>query len=353
MSDDGANVAWTATNTLHDLAMERNSDIKILLSSWGPPKSLKSNALLQQGTLKKDDSGHFMYDDFAQYWSDVLDNVPFNPDYISIQNEPTFVTSGWTTCQWAAAETTSLPDYTIAFDKVYDKIKTRTTVPIMVGPESQDIPTFAAFGNILKDKASCGAYSYHPYNINSGTSASQVTSSLQSIGNFSTKPSIMTEFSDNLDWYNTALFINKSLVYANSSGYIYWKLAWATPTSGTDAGMISINSSGQYSVTPFYYLIKHFSKNIDAGYHRIEATSSSTSLNVSAFVSADNKKITLVIINDGTVAIDTDFTATGKTISAVSASQSKVGAYYKSVDTVLGKPISLPAKSITTLVLDI
>ncbi|MGC4022590.1 MAG: hypothetical protein QM734_11905 [Cyclobacteriaceae bacterium] len=53
MSADGSNAAWTATNTLYNLAMQRNSKIKILLSSWGPPTSLKSNGQLQDGTLKK------------------------------------------------------------------------------------------------------------------------------------------------------------------------------------------------------------------------------------------------------------------------------------------------------------
>src|SRR5579871_5243404 len=135
MTADGSNAAWDATNTLYTLAMQRNSNIKILFSSWGPAASLKSNGLLPNGTLMKDNNGNFVYDDFAQYWSDVLDHVPFNPDYISIQNEPTFVTSGWTTCQWSNTETTSLPSYNIALDSVYNKIKKRAFVPVMVGPE--------------------------------------------------------------------------------------------------------------------------------------------------------------------------------------------------------------------------
>ena len=72
-------------------------------------------------------------------------------------------------------------------------------------------------------------FGYHPYDINSNTPASQIKSSLQSIANYNTKPNIMTEYSDNLSWFNTALFIHNTLVYANSSGYIYWKLVWAQP----------------------------------------------------------------------------------------------------------------------------
>lgn len=135
MPDDNAKVHWDATNKLYDMAKSRNPNVKILFSSWGPPKVLKDNGKLQEGTLNKDGSG-FMYDAFAQYWEDVLDNVPFDPDYISIQNEPTYVNSGWTTCKWAINETTSLPGYNTAFNKVYDKIKNRAHVPVMIGPES-------------------------------------------------------------------------------------------------------------------------------------------------------------------------------------------------------------------------
>jgi len=358
MSADGSNAAWTATNTLYNLAKQRNASIRILFSSWGPPASLKDNGKLPDGTLKKDGSNLFMYDAYAQYWSDVLDNVPFNPDYISIQNEPTFVNSGWTTCQWSNVETPTLPSYNIAFNKVYDKIKTRSFVPVMAGPESANIQAFVPFANDLSSNANCGMYAFHPYDINSSTSTSSITSLLQSVGNFSTKPILMTEFSDNLDWFNTALFIQRALIYANISGYIYWKLAWYTPSTGTDAGMISLasaNSTSAYTVTPFYYLIKHFSKHIDIGYHRVETSSSNSSLITSAFVSSDNTKMTIVVINSGTTQAKVYFEATGKTASSMSADQSISGStYYKSV--IVSSPtksITLPANSITTVVLAI
>jgi glucuronoarabinoxylan endo-1,4-beta-xylanase len=354
MSDDNAKASWDVTNQLYTLAKAQNSDVKILLSSWGPPAGLKSNNSSREGTLLKDTNG-FMYDAYADYWVNILDHLPFTPDYISIQNEPTFINSGWTTCQWSSSETTSLPDYNIAFDKVHDKIKDRASVPIMIGPESQDIPTFSAFANVLKNKDYCGMLAYHSYNINSGATSDQIKSSLQTIGSFNTKPNIMTEFSDNLSsWFSTAQFIQNTLLYANSSGYIYWKLVWGTPASGTDAGMVSINAAGQYIVTPFYYLIKHFSKHIDAGYTRVEASSSNTNLSVSSFISPDSKKLTVIIINKGTSQVEVKFGATGKTITSVSADQSSGTTYYKAVqNTSVTDPLIIPATSITTVVLDI
>lgn len=355
-TNDYAKSHWEATNTLYELAKERNPDIKILFSSWGPPISLKDNNKLQEGTLKKGETG-FMYDEFAKYWEDVLDHVPFDPDYISIQNEPTYVNAGWTTCKWGATETTVLPSYPKALNMVYDKIKTREFVPLLLGPESQDIATFVSFSNVLQSNSNCAVLGFHPYNIMSSTPSTTITSALQSVGNFSAKPNIMTEFADRLDWYNSALFIHNSLVHANTSGYIYWKLAWNTPASGEDAGMISINSAAStsgYEVTPFYYLIKHYSKYIDAGYDRVSATSNKSTLFNTAFLSPDNKKLTLVIINTGSLAEEVKLAVTGKTITAASVFQSKTGDYYKAIP--LTNPtdkVTLPVKSITTVVLDI
>ncbi|MGC4022589.1 MAG: hypothetical protein QM734_11900 [Cyclobacteriaceae bacterium] len=212
-----------------------------------------------------------------------------------------------------------MPSYNIAFDSVYNKIKNRAFVPVMVGPESANIPTFVTFANNdLANNSNCGMYAYHPYDVSSSTLATTINSSLQSIGSFSTKPNLMTEFSDNLDWFSTALFIQKALLYAKTSGYIYWKLTWNTPNSGTDAAIISVasaNSSSAYTVTPFYYLIKHFSKYVDQGYHCITASSSNTSssLITTAFVDPTSNQLTVVIVNNGEQT-KADFKATGKTI---------------------------------------
>lgn len=357
MPDDNAKAHWDATNKLYDLAKARNPQVSTLLSSWGPPTVLKSNSKLPEGTLKKDEHG-FMYDAFADYWVDVLDHVPFDPDYISIQNEPTYLNAGWTTCEWAITETSALPGYNTAFNKVYDKIKGRPHVPKMIGPESQDVPKFASFANVLKDNPNCAIYGYHPYNISAGTSADATIASLKSVGGYSDKLNLMTEFSDNLpDWLSTAVFIHRTLVEANTSGYIYWKLAWAAPSSGEDAAMISVSSSAPaatYKVTAYYYLIKHFSKHVDAGYHRIAASSTNASLFTSAFLSPDGKQITVVAINNGSEAIKAWIDTSGKAMTSMHANQSQANNYYKTVETPSPKKsLNLPAKSITTVVLDI
>jgi O-glycosyl hydrolase len=356
--NDYAKGHWDATNQLYQLAKERDPKIKTLLCSWGPPVSLKDNSRLQDGTLKKNGGG-FMYDEFAEYWNDVLEHTPFNPDYISIQNEPTYGNAGWTSCKWTITESSVLPGYNTALNKVYDKIKNRVHLPLIIGPESQDIQTFSPFVNVLRDNPHCPVLAWHPYNINSTTSASTISTLLKSVGTLSSKPNMMTEYSDNLSWFNTAVFIQEALIQTNTSAYIYWKLMWATPASGEDAAMISTGSAptSPYEVTPYYHLIKHFSKNIDAGYHRVETTTSTLPLSelvTSAFVSPDEKKVTVIIINTGTAASKAHFVVVGKTAKNLSVVQSSEGNYYSAVS--VSDPasaISLPAKTITTAVFDL
>lgn len=355
--NDYAKVHWDATVQLYELAKARDPKIKVLLCSWGPPVSLKDNNRLPDGTLKKN-SGGFMYDEFAEYWNDILEYTPFDPDYISIQNEPTYVNSGWTSCKWSITESSLLPGYNTALNKVYDRIKNRAHLPLMVGPESQDMQTFTPFVNVLKDNPNCPVLAWHPYNINSTTSASAITSSLKSIGGLSTKPTMMTEFSDNLSWFNTALFIQEALTQANASAYVYWKLGWATPASGEDAAMISAGStsSSPYHVTPYFHLIKHFSKNIDAGYFRVETTTATlpaSDLVTSAFTSPDGKQVTIVVVNNATATAKVKFVVQGKTAKNITMVQSKEGSYYASVP--VASPadvVSLPGKTITTAVLE-
>jgi O-glycosyl hydrolase len=118
--------------------------------------------------------------------------------------------------------------------------------------------------------------------------------------------------------------------------------------------MVSVTSGGNYTVTKYYHLIKHYSKHVDAGYDRIDATSTNSILLPSAFTSPDGKKITMVIINSGAVTDAIKVTVAGKTIASLSAVQSKDGSYYQTLTAdSADDSIQLPPQSITTVVLNI
>ena len=352
MLTTGDKTMFNATNTFYQKAKQYNPNIKVLLSSWGPPPALKSNNHLREGTLKKDANG-YMYDEFATYWSDILDHIAFDPDYISIQNEPGYTNPGWTTASWSPTETTTLAGYSEAFDAVYHKIKDRPNLPIMIGPESENIPAFLSFAQVLKNKAHAPIYAYHPYNFNSGTQISQTTSLLNEIRTrFGDKPNIMTEYST-MSWFKTARFIHQNLKQANTSGYIYWELVWGDANT-KDQAMIYVDGSGNYTVNPFYYVVKHFSKFIDEGHRRVEVSSTTSALEVTGYMHPNQNQLTLVIINPESRSIEYQLEVENKTVKRVKGYQTVEGDFFKDLGSLAAdKAIKVPASSITTLVLDL
>ena len=353
MVSAGDRSMFLATNAFYAKAKELDPTIKVIFSSWGPPVALKSNNNLNEGMLKKD-GDVFMYDAFAQYWSDILDNISFSPDYLSIQNEPGYTNPGWTTCKFGATESANIAGYDVAFDKVYDKIKNRSDVPVMIGPESENLDSHVAFTNAIKNNISCPLLAYHTYNFNKNefdaTAISAKLSELKTL--HGDKPSMMTEYSG-MPWFNTARFIQLNLTQANASGYIYWKLVWEEVNSN-DAPMISITPSGDYKLTPFYYVIKHFSKYINKDYIRINATSSIPAVEVSGFINPEGTQMTVIAINTGSMAFDYQVKIKQKQASSLKVFQTVEGDYYKDLGTFQSEsPISLVGNSITTIAIDL
>jgi O-glycosyl hydrolase len=358
MENPGLKTLFTSTNQLADIARQYNPDIQFLVSSWTPPSALKSNNNLREGTLKKD-AGVFMYEQFGEYWNDVLDHLTFNPDYISIQNEPGWITPDWETCEWRGTETASFPGYVNAFDAVYNRISTRVNPPKMIGPEAENIGysgklgdnTFAHYSDPIKNKPFLAAYGYHTYNYQASALISSTKGDLNMIrDSYGNKPCIMTEYS-NFTWLNTAHFILQNINEANASGYLYWLMSWG---STDDKAMIMVASDGSYTITPFYYVMKHFSKYIDRGYDRISATVSSSSLITSAFIDPAADKITVIIVNPLNVDADAEFTIKNSTVKSVSAVQTCEGSYFKDLGTISDYSyIRLKPFSVTTAVFDI
>lgn len=357
MENSGLKTLFTVTGQLYDIAKQYNPEILTLISSWTPPSALKSNNNLRQGTLKKEE-GTYMYEAHADYWVDMLDNMSFIPDYISIQNEPSWITPDWETCEWRPTETADFPGYVNAFDQVYQKISTRPNPPKMIGPEAENLGvskfggnTFAAFSDPIKDKPHLAAYAYHTYNWSANTLIAETTSLLNMVrDNYGNKPCIMTEYS-NFSWIKTAQFIINNLNEANASGYLYWLMAWDAANSQS---MIGITSAGGYIVTPFYYVMKHFAKNVDKGYDRIDATCSTSSVKLSAFANPSGTTFTIVLVNPLSSATHVDFMVKNETVKTVSAVQTVEGSMYKDLGSIaVDKSIILKPLSVTTVVIEI
>lgn len=357
---DEMEVSWfkqhfDATNELYDLAKAHDEDIDVLLSSWTPPSALKSNGELEEGALKKE-NGTYVYDAYAQYWMDVLDHIDFTPRYLSIQNEPDYVTPDWETSEWRPTESSDYPGLQTAVERVHQEIQTRQTVPTLIGPESANLSSgsFDAFANALHDKDYVEMYGYHLYNFDENTSMPETEPYLQKIPqNFGNKPNIMTEYSG-MSWLRTAELINKVVVEAHASGYIYWELMWAANSEqeGTSNAMITVGSPSGYETSPFYHVVKHFAKYVDEGHERIEVSSENQALSTSGYVNPAGDQLTLVIVN-GVGQKDIDLNVPDASIENVTAIQSIEDNYYREIEASAGEPLGLVQNSVTTLVIDL
>ena len=328
-----------------------NPDIKILYSSWSPPDALKSNGERRNGgTLARDSEGNFLYGALADYWVEVLDHLGWTPDYLSFQNEPGWVAS-WETCEFSTYETSSLAGYAEAADAIWDAIKDRPDVPKMVGSEAENMPAFFDLNQAVLERPYFAVHGYHVYDIgNPGQIDSSTTiNRLRRIrDDFGDRPNWQTEFSNGFGWIDAARVIHNTLAEANASAYIYWKLAWE-PSNDT---MIAFESSGDYTVEPHYYTVKHYSRHIHQGYQRIDVGGSSTDVRVSGFLSPEEDHITLVAINSSGAQEKIVLAHDDLMIGNISGYQSVVGDFYQAMSGVDAEdPIVLPASSITTIIL--
>jgi len=285
----------------YEAAKTRNPGIRVLLSSWSPPASLKKDGIVNGGTLRKDRGG-FMYDEYAAYWRDSLvayANEGVIPDYISIQNEPDYVTDGWETCRFNAQESSAYPGYGKALKKVADLLEAEyPNPPLLVGPECAGI----ANGQLQSyargmELTQVHALAYHLYNGGQQDNPDSYLPNLRGIAQAYPEMRIwQTEF----DWpapFNNAWLIHNCLVEGNVSAYFYWSLVWPG-----EKGLVRIENPWQstyYSPTDYYYYFKHYAKHINAGYRRIAAVSDSGKIKASAFLAPDGEKLTLVLINTG------------------------------------------------------
>jgi len=203
----------------------------------------------------------------------------------------------------------------------------------------------------IKNKPHLAAYAYHTYNFPSSALIAQTKADLNMIrDSYGNKPCIMTEYS-NFTWLNTAWFIIQNLNEANASGYLYWLMAWH---DGNADSMIKLSSSGSYSLTPFYYVMKHFAKEIDRGYVRLKSFSGIPSMPMSAFIDPSGKKITVVVVNPDPDAANFEFEVLGKTVKSIRAVQTDAVSNYRETAPVSSDNyIILKPKSVTTVVLDI
>jgi glucuronoarabinoxylan endo-1,4-beta-xylanase len=345
---------------------------KLLMSSWSPPAPLKANNA--EDCHGEDDctlarvGGKFVYDKFAAYWHDSLAHyatLGIVPDWISIENEPSFIPPSWEGCKFDPTETAKFPGYGKALAAVHAAIATLPRAPKLLGPEVLGIhwklmDQYVAAMN-LDDVY---GLAHHLYEMGpdkiwdwKDPGPDSYVDEMQSVAALGGgKPLFQTEFSTiddggQLGGFEIASLIHHSLVTEGVVAWLYWDLVWV-PSSG----LVSIDGSKTPHLRDQYFSLRHYARFTDPGDVRVGARSDVAKVRASAFVSPAGDRLTAVVVNAGAEPADVrvdlgGFPAAGSAVYRTvfrpgkSETWKDLGALPES------RVVPLPGRSIATVVL--
>jgi glucuronoarabinoxylan endo-1,4-beta-xylanase len=351
------------TQTIVTEALQRNPNLKILISSWSPPTYLKSTGKLDEGTLIGG-LGNYNYTGFADWWSESLTNTSSGwphygvyADYISIQNEPDW--DGNDRCLFDPTENSSHAGYNQAFNAVWVKLNAEmsSSMPKMIGPETISFTGAGAYINAMINQSHAYGYAHHLYGPSNADNPDGYISGMTSFAaSYGYKPLFQTEFSKLeepgaiyfSDAMNLAMLMHNALTVEGVVSYFYWDLYW-----GDSGGLLTIefpwDPDPGYIINPVYYAFKHYAKFTDPGWQRVYATETSTDLRMSAYISPSNQQVAVVIINTGGGSVSLDLSFNGFSITTGAVYRSTSSQNCANVGSYTGGSLSIPAQSITTL----
>lgn len=283
----------------NELAMRaQRNGAKSLLTCWSPPASLKSNNSITSGTLRIV-SGKYDYAGFADWWYARLSASNWMHDFISIQNEPSFDPGDKETCRFFANETvpattSGSASYRLAMDAVYNKIKNEPKRPQFIAVDAENHSAFNSIAPTVSGLSYVNHLGFHNYGTNDFAGVkSRYNGNRGWMTEWGADPDILN------NWLVLATNIHETLVNANASAYLAWRMVHGNNT-GQFWAMIGVDN-GQYQVQNSFYSVKHFAKHISSGDQRIEVTNSGTNANLraSAYLNAEGNKISLIVLNTG------------------------------------------------------
>ena len=315
----------------------------VLLSSWTPPASLKSNNSIDGcttvtngnctggfGTLAQASGGGYNYTGFGQFWLSSLQAYAaqgLTPTYISIQNEPDFPAS-YVGCLFNPTEapdnlyggTESYASYGKAFDAVYQALNTSSlaSIPKMIGPEAFTVSNAQALLTQVPTNE-IAAVAHHLYGVSStnGNPHGNVAPEAALAAAYPTQLKFETEYYQ-VPAFDNAVQIHNALTVANDNVYLYWGLAWpstlANGISTDQGGLLYIDNPfaaqstwaypNGWTYNDSYYAMKGYSFFIRPGYIRFNASVTNADEDVSVYQSPDTKTTVIVLLNTSTTATD-------------------------------------------------
>ncbi|MBO3800470.1 MAG: hypothetical protein FGF52_05395 [Candidatus Brockarchaeota archaeon] len=281
---------------------------KFIASVWSPPGWMKT-------TGREPGGGYLLpqyYEEFAEFLAAYIigyrDRYGIDIGWISLQNEPDFVTDQWETCAYTPEQMRDL------IKVVGTKFRAEELATKIIVPETAGCSKAYSYLSVIMADPEAARYvdvfAHHLYDIDFFNPDSKI-SDMKALSKLATKynkPIWQTEYSylgvEEAGTFKEAItvahHIHNVLTIENASAYLHWALFWYRPTS-----LISIDSSrNTYTVNPVYYAFKQFSKFIAPGSRRIYAYSENSKVLVSAYLYEANKSVTIVIINRNENIVD-------------------------------------------------
>ena len=377
----GYGVNWSAETGSAGEALAANPNTIVFASPYTPPTSMKLSSTSQpyySGSPACSPGagycgGYLNPADYAAYAAYLNDFVAyFNANSgtklyaLSMQNEPDYSAQAgenYESCSWTPAQ----------MDQWIDAEGSTLSAPLMM-PESTSFDTAQAApslsdataaaaisivaGHLYMNGESQGTPSFYSQAVDAGKEVWMTEHYLAPTASYPAQPAIA-------DALNAAEEIHNSMVTGQYNAYVWYRM-WNDTCAYVNYGLIDSgiggnatcsNTSAQPKPTYYGYAIGQFSKFIQPGYHRFNATASpSAGVYVSAYSGSENgaTHYVIVAINAGAGSSSQTFTLQGATVSSMTPWQttSTGGLVQQSAVTVSNGSFTstLPAQSITTFV---
>lgn len=295
----------------------------VFMTSGTPPAALKANGSrtcagdAENCTLLSLPSGGFDYAGFARYWRDALDayeSAGLVPDYVSIQNNPNWLPPLGPpneACRFLPEEGVetqmvdgspvdiAYPGYREALAAVRAAIADLPALPRIAAPEVSSVSTIATYAATL-GASSLDAFALHLYGQDAAAVDVASLESARDLAEQLERPVFQTEMQ--AEGLETAVLMHHALTAAGAAVYMQNDLVALTPAMAGVA-LVLLTQDGLEPQGP-YYALMHFAKRTDPGWVRVDANSDATELLSSAWLSPDERALTVVLVSSGTADVD-------------------------------------------------
>lgn len=372
---DGDNEAELAepAEIISEAASRLGFEPTLFLTSGSPPASLKANGDRYCSnsdvdcTLIRDADGAFDYAGFAEYWRaslEAYEAAGIHPDFVSIQNNVNWVPedeNAIEACRLLPEEgTTSItlpdgtsvdaefPGYLEALAAVQAAVATLPQSYSFSGPETT---TVAATSRYQESLADLGAVAFHLYGTGFDDESKMGLEELQSLAGEAGIPSIQSEMQTTA--LDTAILAQLSLTLADSSAYL--QQGFVGSDLSEDATSLIGADATSFQKLPTYHALSHFARSTDPGWIRVDAAIDATDVLSSAWLSPDEERITIILVNPGSEAVNVELSLPDE-VAALLANASVVRTVFDGLErsTELGelsssRVVRVPGKSIMTV----